>query len=450
MKKNPEDYNSRGTITRRNFLKVGGIVVAGSTLSMCTGQKEEEGKIKQYRILGRTGFKVSDIGLGGLPKEGSVVRYAYDKGINYFDTAESYGRGEAEKHIGEAMQFMNRKKIWITTKMHFEIEETEEKLLERFGKCLERMKTDYADALYIHGAENVNILDHEGFHAAVKKLKADGRLKHAGLSCHGPQGTEGDSMEKILSKAAEDGRFDLMLMSYNFMNKDEAERVLAVCKKNNIGTTAMKTSPGVISVDPVDPDNLTEDYAEYVERMVKRGISREEAIERMRNWAKEQEKMIEKTRPFAEKYGIKTNEQLRMASLQWVLRNPDMHTVCMGLRDFDDIEKFVPLSGTTLSQAAMNFLKDYQLAFNDRYCRHSCNACVDKCTHKLPVSTIMRYSYYFEMQGREKYAMSLYANLKGRDGSLCLTCDAPCTGACPHGVNIQVNLFGAHALLQIA
>jgi len=76
MKKNPEDYNSRGTITRRNFLKVGGIVVAGSTLSMCTGQKEEEGKIKQYRILGRTGFKVSDIGLGGLPKEGWVVRYA--------------------------------------------------------------------------------------------------------------------------------------------------------------------------------------------------------------------------------------------------------------------------------------------------------------------------------------------------------------------------------------
>jgi len=64
-----------------------------------------------------------------------VVRYAYDHGINYFDTAESYGDGAAERAIDDAMEFMDRKKIFITTKLHFEPEATKDELLERFGGC---------------------------------------------------------------------------------------------------------------------------------------------------------------------------------------------------------------------------------------------------------------------------------------------------------------------------
>ena len=59
----------------------------------------------------------------------------------------------------------------------------------------------------------------------------------------------------------EDGRFDLMLMAYNFMNRDRGNRVLAACKKKNIGTTAMKTKPGTIEIDPFDPENPSEVYA---------------------------------------------------------------------------------------------------------------------------------------------------------------------------------------------
>ncbi len=57
--------------------------------------------------------------------------------------------------------------------------------------------------------------------------------------------------------AVEDGRFDLMLLSYNFMNKDEAEKVLKACKAANIGTTAMKTAPGAVDLPPFDPENPT-------------------------------------------------------------------------------------------------------------------------------------------------------------------------------------------------
>ena len=238
-------------LSRRAFLRMSTAAVGGSALSFTSGCDEQDDiKIKQYRTLGRTGFKCSDIAVGGLTANGDVNRYAYDKGVNYFDTAEAYGKGLAEKRIGEAMPFMDRKKIWITTKLKLDLDTPEEEILERYRKCLERMKTDYADALFIHGMglNNVAMVKHAGYHSAIEKLKAEGRVKHAGLSCHGPRG-EGDSMQTVLTAAAEDGRFDLMLMAYNFMNAEDAEQVLAVCKEKNIGTVAMKTSPGMITVE---------------------------------------------------------------------------------------------------------------------------------------------------------------------------------------------------------
>lgn len=448
MKKN---LNSN-TLSRRNFFKVGGFAVAGSTLSLPKGMKKNqdtEAKIRKYRRLGRTGFMASDIGWGSAPNNSNVIRYAYDKGVNYFDSAEVYGNGEGERLIGEAMPHMDRKKIWITTKIHFNMEETEEKILDRFSKCQERLKTDYVDAFYIHAADSVEKLSHKGFHSAIAKLKAKGRVRHAGVSCHGPEGDEGDSMEKILTVAAEDGRFDLMLLVYNFMNKDAAEKVIAACKKNDVGVTIMKTSPGILKVDTFDPENPTEDQSQYIDRLVSRGRSKEEAFDRIKGMIAEQREDYEKTIPFAEKYKIKTDSQLRLASLQWVLSNPDICTVCMRIKDFDGVDMILPMSGTKLSRANHRFLHDFEYAFSSRYCRHGCRDCMDRCPHKLPVSTIMRYSYYFVMQGREKESMIKYAGLNGHDASFCFNCDAPCKRGCPYGVSIQANLVNAHSLLTV-
>jgi len=343
---------------------------------------------------------------------------------------------------------MDRKKIFITTKIHFDMDETEESILERFGKCQERLQTDYVDTLYMHGVSDLNKINHAGFHAATEKLKADGRLRFVGLSSHGPRDPEGDSMDKVLCAAAEDGRYDLMLLVYNFMNKEEGEKVLAACKKNNVGTTAMKTMPGMLVVEPFDPENTTGDYKEQMDRMIEDGRSKKAAIKRIQDSVKEQEKLSEDIKPFAEKHGIKTNEKLRMASLQWVLANPNMHTVCMGLENFEELDAFIPLSGTKLSHADAAFLRDYQYAFNNRYCRHGCTTCIDQCAYKLQVSTIMRYSYYFAMQGREQIAMRKYARLDN-NGSICMSCNATCTGACPHGVDIQNNMLSAHSVLSV-
>ncbi len=446
-------------ISRRKFFKVGSLALAGTTLTYSNSnatnanqeEKEEKPQIKEYRTLGRTGFKASDISLGsGGVKEANVVRYAYDSGINYFDTAETYGNGDSERSIGEAMQFMDRKKIFITTKLQIKDKDTKETILDRFGKCQERLKTDYLDALYMHSVKNASLYNNEHFHAAVKQLKADGRLKHAGISNHGPRSKKHDSMEKVLCAAAEDGRFDLMLLVYSFLNKEEGEKIIAACKKNNVGATAMKTAPGAINAPVYDPDNLTEDMEEYIERVSKRGVSREDALVRVKNWCKEQSENEVKSKPFVEKYGIKTEDQLQKASLQWVLNNTDMHSVCVSMNDFEMMDKIIPFSGTKLSHSNAEFLKDYGKVFNNQYCRHACSDCFTACPNEIPVSTIMRYAAYYHRQGREKLAMQKYARLNGKDASICETCDAQCVNACPHAVNIQASMVNAHSMLTLA
>jgi predicted aldo/keto reductase-like oxidoreductase len=89
-------------------------------------------------------------------------------------------------------------------------------------------------------------------------------------------------------------------------------------------------------------------------------------------------------------------------------------------------------------------LDQYRMATSRQTCRVGCNDCASSCPYDVPVSTVMRYSYYFNEHGLEKDAMMRYARLGGCDGSVCESCSAPCTGACPYGVDIRKSVLRAH------
>jgi predicted aldo/keto reductase-like oxidoreductase len=463
---NPEEKSG---VSRRDFVRTGGAVLAGgaalgggvvpargdtspdSRARLFPEAKGQEAKIKAYRTLGRTGFQVSDVGMGSVPlRETAVVRYAYDKGVNYFDTAEGYGNGAAERAIGDAMQHMDRDKIFIATKARIREGDDAEAVVQKVRQSLERLQTEYVDAYSMHAASTVEALDHPGFHEAMDLLKAEGRVRFRGVSYHGPGRDTDQPTVDVLSAAAEDGRFDMMLLVYNFMNHEDGDRILAACKANNVGTTAMKTSPGSIRYEPVDPENLTESQERYLQRFIQRGQTREAAMERLHAQAERQKDLYDRTRPFAERYGVQTAEQLRVGSIHWVLQNPDMHTACVAFTDFGLVDRVIPVSGTALTAPEQDMLQEIKLALDNQYCRHGCFECVETCPTGVPVSTIMRYAYYYEGQGLEKHAMSLYAGLEGSGASACLDCPGHCEGACRFGIDIQPNLLQVHSLLTLA
>lgn len=454
LEKNEKDFVENKS--RRNFFKISGGFVTGAVTgnklkgqSDSSSQNSENPKIVRKKRLGRTDFKASDIGMGTTRyKHPNIARFAYDHGVNYFDTAETYQNGKSEQNLGKALKFMDREDVFITTKIHFDKDATKESIIDRFNKCQERLDTEYIDALYMHGVVDIDHINHQGFHSAAKKLKQEGRLKFIGLSSHGPHNDKQDSMEKVLCAAAEDGRFDLMLLVYNFMNKEAGNNILKACKKNDVGTTAMKTSPGVLTFEPVDPDNLTPSQEKIVKRLMEiKGYSRKRAIRGMKNTVENKEE-LKKIKKFAKKYELDSELELYKTSIKWVISNPDLHSACISFNNFKQLRTLLPLSGTELSYLENESLNDYQKIFDSEYCRHGCKECLETCSKEVPVSRIMRYAYYFQCQGREKEAIGKYHKLNS-DAKECFSCNAPCISACPHNVDVPINMIKAHDLLTL-
>jgi predicted aldo/keto reductase-like oxidoreductase len=406
-------------------------------------QQSQEPEVREYRTLGRTGFKVSDIGFGaGFFNNSNVLQVALDMGINYIDTGEHYVNGQSERAIGEALKNRDRKSVFLTTKLNVTFGgSTKDQLKQRFHQCLERLQTDYADCLMIHMTPQVEQVKHEAFHAAFEELKAEGRVQFLGLSNHGRQqswwGRTEVAMEDVIGAAVEDGRFDMALFVYNFLQKEEGERIIQMCKTKNMGVTLMKT----------DPINL---YARIEESLAQTRARNREVSETRQRMAQDYEAYVEKAQEFKQQHGVQSESQARAAAIKFVLTNPDVHTVCPSINTFDALTTYVGLSGEKLTDEDDSLLDGYDKLLGKYYCRHGCGTCEGSCPSHVPINTIMRYSHYFESHNREKHAMQEYAHLGTANVNSCLACVGHCEAACPHGVPVRSLLVHAHDNLVLA
>lgn len=438
-------------MNRRRFIRNSVAAAAGLSIASQGSSLEQEDKnsienvkpaIKDYRVLGRTGFKVSDIGLGaGYLTNPGVLEAALDMGVNYIDTAEHYVRGGSERNIGQVIKNRDRKSLFITSKLNFMMgKSTKEGLKERALKILERLQTDYVDCLMIHMTPTIEQLKHEPYHEVIRELKAEGKVRFTGLSNHGTEhrlaGFIKDNMDDIVLAAAEDGRFDVVLFVYNFIQRERGERILEKLKEKNMGATLMKINP-------------VRSYIEVKEEMDKakeRGRNIPEAVMSLLD---EYKVRADQAEIFLKKYGMSGPEQAREASVKFVLSNPGVHSICPTINTFEDLETYVSLSGTRLEPVEEKMLSEYERVFGKFYCRHACGLCESQCPFGVPINSIMRYDHYFRAQNREKYSMEKYSSLSGTNASLCAECSGYCEKACPYGVPIQGLLTLAHKTLSL-
>jgi predicted aldo/keto reductase-like oxidoreductase len=432
-------------ISRRGF--VGGSVAALTGLGLSrgarlfgqdTGRNAKGPKIKEYRTLGRTGFKCSDIGFGSSGvTDPAFIGAILDAGVNYVDCAEGYLRGQVEKAIGDAMINRDRKKVFLTTKLALRKDVTKQDVLERANKCLGRLQSDYIDCLMIHMPSTVAALNNEAYHAAIKDLKAEGKVRFSGLSNHGSQwGDVPETMEKVHLAAAEDGRFDVALLVYNFIQRDMGENILKAYKKKNVGATLMKTNP----------------VLNYMERKVEIDKAEEEGRDippRIRALVERLKARADLAEDFKNTYNLTNFNEIRDAAIKFALNNPDVNSACPTILNYSDLEAYVSLSGSKFDLKARNTLAAYKATYGEFYCRHACGECEPQCPYGVPVNTIMRYNHYFLGQGKEKAAMLEYASLPTNKADICSKCVGHCEKACPYGVPVQGLLVLAHQTLTL-
>jgi predicted aldo/keto reductase-like oxidoreductase len=435
-------------IKRRDFLRNTALGVVGAGVATQTARAsliagEESGpampRVRAYRPLGQTGFKAADIGLGGMAKV-EVIRAMLDAGVNYIDTAETYSRGQSEISIGQAIKGRERKSLFINTKLHIKEDESKASILARAHKCLERLDTEYIDCLMTHNPSTVKMVGYEPFHQVCRQLQKEGKVRFVGISSHGSQhGGEQDSMDQVLLAAARDGRFAVMLMVYNFIQRERAEKVLKVCQDKKIGVTLMKTNPvGRYLAMKARVEAMKNDKGRDPER-----------LKRMQNYFNDLKKSADEGEWFIKKYNLSDPAEIRIAATRFGLSHPAVNAVLARADSFEDVEQFLQASGTTLSDMEAKKLAAYTRGPGKLYCRHACGLCEASCPHQVPVNTIMRYNHYFEAQGQEKYAVQKYMALNTRQADVCDQCSGPCQAHCPYGVPIQGLLTMAHQNLTL-
>ena len=245
-------YSGRDGVGRREFLKFASAGVITGTLQAALPSVNSSAELKNgipYRELGRTGEKVSLVGIGGYhlgkqvdPNESiSIIRKALDEGINFLDNCWDYNGGESEIRMGKALRDGYREKAFLMTKIDGRNKATASSQLE---ESLRRLQTDRIDLLQFHevirDTDPDRIFAAGGALEAVLAAKKAGKVRFLGFTGH----KSPDIHLKMLATAARHHfSFDTVQLPLNVMDAhfDSFEKkVVPVLVKNGIGILGMK------------------------------------------------------------------------------------------------------------------------------------------------------------------------------------------------------------------
>src|SRR5579875_10137 len=244
------------TLTRRRFLAltIAGASLAGASMPLHAEEtgRPSAGKM-QYRTLGRTGEKVSIVGIGGAhlgmvaddAQATRIVRTAIDNGVNFMDNCWDYSDGRCEERMGRALRDGYRQKVFLMTKIDGRDHKTAARQID---ESLKRLQTSYLDLLQFH--EIIRMSDHGRIFApggameAVLAARQAGKVRFIGFTGHKSPEIH---LHMLQVASQHQFRFDAVQMPLNAMDAhyDSFERlVLPVLVKDRIGVLAMKTMGG--------------------------------------------------------------------------------------------------------------------------------------------------------------------------------------------------------------
>ena len=192
----------------------------------------------EYRLLGKTGLRISRLGFGGIPiqkidAEGTkkLISELIQAGVNYVDTARGYTI--SEEYLGYALEGVREHFVLATKSMA----RTKEAMARDVGISLQNLRTDYIDLYQIHnpGAKDLEqVMAPGGALEALLEAKAAGGIGHIGITLHSVD---------LFRQAVELPWVETIMFPYNIV-ETQGEELIAECQKRNIGFICMKPLAG--------------------------------------------------------------------------------------------------------------------------------------------------------------------------------------------------------------
>lgn len=311
-----------------------------------------------YRKFGHTQWNVSEIGYGmwGLAgwkeTDSSEVLNALDKsvdlGCNFYDTAWGYGAGASEQILGKLLKKHSSKRLYVATKIppknfkwpskaHYTLEECfpAAHILEYTEKSLHNLNVDCIDLQQFHVWED-SWAHHDDWKRAIEKLKADGKVKHFGISVNR---WEPDNVLMTLRT----GLIDSVQVIYNIFDQNPEDNLFPLCRELNIGVIARVpfdegTLTGMLTKDTVFPPgdwratyfvpenlNSSVDHADALKPLIPQGMTMAEM------------------------------------ALRFILCNDDVHTIIPGMRKVKHVVENIRVSdGNRLKKSLEQQLKQHR------------------------------------------------------------------------------------------
>jgi predicted aldo/keto reductase-like oxidoreductase len=383
-------------LSRRTFL---GTSTAASLGAVSTVKEAKaDPTIQRHVTLGKTGLSVSEIGFGSASsQDADLVRHALDRGVTFFDTAESYRFGWSEEAMGEGLKGV-RDKIVLGSKTKAGAADSEAEMMTALEGSLKRLQTDYLDIYFNHAVNSVDRMQNEAWALFTERAKQQGKIRFRGMSGHGSR------LASCLDYAIDHDLVDVILCAYSFGEdpdlysklrhtfhfvaiQSDLPPVLDRAREKNIGVIAMKTLMGA---------------------------------------------RLNDMRPFEEE-----GRTYAQAALRWVLSSPRVDAALISMTSVDNIDEYVGASGQEEDRASdAALLGRYAALQSGRYCRHGCDRCEGACPDGVAIAEVLRTRMYDVDYRNPALAVEDYAKL-GDGASACLSCShQACLNACPFGIPI--------------
>jgi uncharacterized protein len=388
---------SDGGIDRRTFLRGG----AAAGLAWLGGPADaaETPRVQRRVTLGRTGLEVPDIGFGSsrLAGDEELVKYALDRGVTYFDSADRYTGGQSEETLGRALAGQ-RQKVVLTSKLMAGPQGRREKMMGHLEESLKRLRTDHVDIYFNHAVNEIDRVKNPEWAEFIALAKKQGKIRFSGVSGHGGRLTE------CLDYVLDHDLADVLLVAHNFghdpafyeqftadfdfvANQPELPRVLKKAREKKVGLVAMKTLRGA---------------------------------------------RLNDMRPYEKAGGT-----FAQAAFRWVLSQRHVDSLVVSMTSKAQVDEYLAASGSTqMSGADWQLLARYEERNARSQCHTACGGCESACPEGVPIADVLRTRMYADDYGDADFARLEYALLEG-SAAACASCShQACAKACPFGIPI--------------